>query len=294
MRSIHGLAALVLLTSGAFAQIIITEKQDDQDKPVAKEAEAGKLEVAKEPGPHAGLFYKAFYLYQGARKYDDAVAALREYLAKAPNGHHAPQAANMLVQGLFRTDHRDEAEKARETYAQLIELDRSSRPMGGFGGPGGQGDRAGGRQQRGGNSEFLAQLEERVKQAKEELEKAKGGGDEEAIAAAERTLDRLSRQLERARQAGAGEGGQGGQGRQGGRGFGRMGTPFPEMSKEELDQAVQGMDRMVEMVSQRMGEEQAKELKTKVDEIKGLIKDGKLDEAQKVRDDMMQGFRRRR
>lgn len=296
MRTVFTLAALAALQVAAASQVIITEKQDaDQVKPVAK------VQVAKAPGANANLFYKAYYLESGARKFDEAIEVYKEYLAAAPKGHFAPRSAYSLRQLLNRVGREDEAREVGERYKDVIALRRRGRNMGGrgnagfggFGGRGNRGNRDGGAGQRANYAKQLEKLTKDLETTQKSLEGAMASNDQAKIEKLQKKMDKLANQIkvmQRRMERGDNPRRRQGQGR-GRRGFG---TPLKDMSKEELDTMLERMDGMMERMGQFLDPDRADEVEKKFKEFKKLVKDGKLEEAQKMRDEMFRGMRRRR
>ena len=292
MRTIFTLAALAALQVAASSQVIITEKQEaDQVKPVAK------VQVAKKPGANANLFYKAYYLESGARKFDEAIEVYKAYLAAAPKGHFSPRSAWSLRQLLNRVGREDEARDVGEQYKDVIALRRRGRNMGGRAnaGFGGRGNRAGrnGADQSANYAKQLEKLNKNLETTQKSLEGAMASNDQAKIAKLQKKMDKLANQIkvmQRRMERGDNPRRRQGQGR-GRRGFG---TPLKDMSKEELDTMIERMDSMMERMGQFLDPDRAAEVEKKFKSFKKLVKDGKLEEAQKMRDDMFQGMRRRR
>jgi hypothetical protein len=93
-----------------------------QDKapraPQARPGSAPTLEA--KPGPHRHLYYEAYYLVEAQQRHRDAIPLLREYLAKAPRGHHARDAAIALVRALQTIEAHHEAQTSRRDFAELL------------------------------------------------------------------------------------------------------------------------------------------------------------------------------
>jgi len=305
--------AALLVVQGATAQ-------DFQGQRRAPRRETPRQ--ARPDGPNDHLFYKAFYLERGARRLDQAVAAYREFLAKAKDSQYAPRAARYLVNTLNRLGKTEEARKVGEQFADLIARAPAARRggfggpegrRGGFGGPegrrGGFGGARGGFGNRGGargGDVDVAQLKQRLERLKVNLATAKDSGNEERVKGLERAIANVERQIADAGSGGA-RGGEarrgdaerrgGGQGRRGG-GQGRRGRfnmrPPSEMTAEQRDQWIEMMDRMVDRIADRVDEDRADALIKGFDKIKKLIKDKKLKEADKAVEEWRQLLFRRR
>ncbi len=296
MRTVLTMAALAALQVGATAQVIITEQPaGDQDRP------AVKVQVANEAGPNAGLFYKAFYLETGARKLDHAIEAYRAYLEAAPRGHFSPRSAYSLRQLLIRVDREDEAREIGEQYKDVIALRRRGRNAGGrnagFGGRGDRNRNRDGADRRANYAKDLEKLTKNLDKTQKALEGALASNDQTKIQKLTKKMDKIAGQIKvMQRRMERGDNprrrGEGQQGRRRG-GMGNR-TPLKDMSKEELDSMMERMDSMMERMGQFLDPDRADEIEEKFKSFKKLVKDGKLEEAQKMRNEMFQGFRRRR
>lgn len=257
----------------------------------------GRAPAARQDGSAEQMFFRAFYLARGERRYQQALELYRRFLAAAPDHRYARRAATEALSLLNRLGRHDEATKFRQKYAGLLGpragdrrvADRPRRP-------GGRGGKAGDRRRppgagrpEGADPELARRLEELRKR----LAQAEKEGDQETAA-------RLRRQIARAERAMRG----GGAGRpQRGRGFGGRGGGFrmnlAEMTDEQAEQFLERMGRFTDRMAQRLeddGEtERAKELKANWEKIRKLVGEGKKAEAQKVLEELRrQMFRRRR
>ena len=290
MFKVIGIAALVSLQVSASAQDRAT------DKGVAtQEKQAPKVVVAKEAGPKAGLFYKAYYLETGERQFAEAIELYKSYLAAAPKGKYSPRAAWSLRQLLVRMDREDEAQEVGEKFKDVIALRRPTRRGMGMGNAGGMGRRGANQGDRPDYTAELAKLTKELEATQKSLEGAMANNDQTQIQNLQKKMDKLATQIknvQRRMERGNRQGGN----RQGGRMGGRrgMGTPLTEMSKEELDTMLERTEGMIERFGQMLEPEAAAEMEKKFGEFKKLIKAGKLEEAQKMRSEMFQGMRRRR
>jgi len=287
MFKVLGIAALVALQVSASAQDVATDKVVG-----VQEKQAPKVVVAKEAGPSAGLFYKAFYLETGARKFDEAIKVYHSYLAAAPKGHFSPRSAYSLRQLLNRVGREDEANEVGEKFKDVIALrPRGRRSAGGRGSMGGQGRRGNNQGDRPDYTAELAKLTKDLEATTKSLEGAMANNDQTQIQNLQKKMDKLASQIknvQRRMERGNRQGGN----RQGGRrGFG---TPLADMSKEELDTMLERTESMIERFGQMLEPEAAADMEKKFGEFKKLIKAGKIEEAQKMRTEMFQGMRRRR
>lgn len=287
MRALLPLCALLALP-GLNAQIVITEKA-----PAAQPAQPAQDDASD------SIFYKAFYLAEGARQYDQAIDLYKQFLAASPKSKLAPRAARSLVNLLYRTDKVDAAEAAKKDFAALLEQapaaagagEQDARPRGEGGQrqrpPQGRGE-GGAPGQAPASTEQIEARKRQIKQAEEQLAEAKNAGDEEAAARLTRQIQRYKDDLAATEARGAGgQGGRPGARQPGGQGGGRMARPFAEMTQEEATQAVERMGGMVDFVRQRQGDEAAKKMEDSIAKMKDLIKEGKLAEADKIRAEMM-------
>jgi hypothetical protein len=303
MRTVLTIAALTALQVAATAQIIIQEKPGgEQDRPAAK------VHVAKKPGAQANLFYKAFYLESGARKFDAAIEAYREYLGASPKGHFAPRSAYSLRQLLNRVGREDEAREVGERYKDVLSLRRRGRMRGADARSGGRGDRGGNRRgDRGGNRDrnseqkrnYAAQLEKLTKNleaTEKALENAANGDDPAKIEKLQKKVNKISNQIkviQRRMERGDNPRRGGAEGENRGRRRGNR-PALKDMSKEDLDSMVERMGRMVDRISQNVDADRAENIEKNYAKFKKLVEAGKLDEAQKMVNKMFGGMRRRR
>lgn len=305
-------AALTGLAASLPAQIVIRRAGGSE------QAELRRQVPAQAEGPHDLLFYKAFYLYRGANRFNEAIELFRKFLEKAPDSPLAPVAARNTLNLLYRTNRVDEANEFRERYEKLLARgprrargDRARRDREGRGDrPRVDRPRAGGRARpprarRGDPAGRLQMIERRLAQLERNLKKAREEGSEEEVERLERRLENLKRAYEEIKRRIA-EGGPMPEGRRrpregrgpAGRGrFGRRMRPLTEMSKDELQEHVERMGQMIERFAARledMGqEERAEQLVKSFKKYKSLIEAGKLEEAMELRRTMF-GRRRRR
>lgn len=274
------------------SQIVITEKAPASAKQGDEKTDA--------------LFYKAFFLDNGAGQYEQALGLYKKFLAAAPESKLAPRAARSLVNLLYRTEKMDEARAAQEKYAAL--LARAPRGEGrmGRGGPGdrmGRGAR-GARGERGargargggaGDAEQAQRIKRMVTRLEGQIAEAKEAGNEEQVARLSRQLDRIKTRLKEIESGGGEARGGRGMGRgQGGRrgGFGRQ-RALTDMEKDEALQWVERRTEMMERFADRIGEERAAEMEKALKECKAAIEAGDMKKAEKIRQEKL-SFRRRR
>lgn len=208
-------------------------------------------------------FYRAFYLERAERDFEGALTAYQAFVKANPEHAHAKKAAQGIVGLLGRLGRGEEASKMRKgDLAQYFAADAAG-----------------------------------VKPASAEA-KAK----EVAEAGAGERPARGNRGQGNRGQGNRGQGQRGNRG-QGGAGGGRRGgmgrlfnTKLVDMDDGEMAQFVEGLDRMGRM-TQRMRDngmaERADQLEASVKKIKEAIEGGKLEEAQKVLDELAASFRRR-
>ncbi|MCA8951977.1 MAG: hypothetical protein KDE27_20880 [Planctomycetes bacterium] len=233
-------------------------------------------------------FYKAFYL-EKTHDYPGAMALYEKFLATAPKHDLAKVAAVQQYGLLNKTGKTKERDAFKTKFAALLADadtvnrpadaagDAPARPPRGEGGPGGN------------MADRVAQLEERLKQAREE-------GDEEQVARLERMLERMKQMAENGGQGGPGQGG----GQRGGFG-GRRGSIFSDtkltdMDEEQLDQFKAGLERMSGMLDrmrENLGEEAAKALETNMADLKKALDEGKIEDAEKARAKIRESMPRR-
>ena len=80
-----------------------------------KDAAASK---ARQDGSAAdSLFYRAFFLERGERRYQEAIDLYRKFLAAAPEHRFASRAADAALNLLNRVGQQDDAEKFRQEHA---------------------------------------------------------------------------------------------------------------------------------------------------------------------------------
>jgi hypothetical protein len=253
---------------------------------------------AQEPAAQAeNLFYKAFYLEKGTRDFAGAMSLYEQFLAQAPDHKLAAEAAKQQFALLDKTGKTKERDAFKAKYGKLLgnavatggapvagdapagnrpprgEGDRPARGEGDARGPGGRMDPAA-----------------RIAELEKSIEKAKADGNEEEV-------KRLTAQLERAKQMGAGRapGGQGGPG--GGRAGIFGGKKLTEMTPEELTAFKDGMERMTGMLDrmrENLPEEQMKKLDASVEALKKNLADNKLEDAQKSLDEIRAAMPQRR
>jgi hypothetical protein len=289
MFKVLGIAALVALQVSASAQDVATDKVAG-----VQEKQAPKVVVAKEAGPSAGLFYKAYYLDKVERKMDAAMKSYKGYLAAAPRGKYSPDAAYSLRQLLVRLDREDEANQVTARFKDVIALRKPSRRS--MGNAGGMGRRGNNQADRPDYTAELAKLTKELEATTKSLEGAMANNDQTQIQNLQKKMDKLASQIknvQRRMERGNRQGGnrQGGNRQGGRRGFG---TPLTDMSKEELDTMLERTESMIERFGQMLEPEAAADMEKKFGEFKKLIKAGKLEEAQKMRSEMFSGMRRRR
>ena len=151
------------------------------------------------------LFYKAFYMDMGARKYEDALKLYKKFLAAAPKSQYAPRAARSLVNLLYRTDKVEDARAAEKTFAQLLAQRpaRGGERGGRFGRGGDRGGRFGRGGDRGGRFGRGGDRGGRFGRGGERGGRGAGGGDSSATAARfERMVTSLEAQVKEAKEAG--------------------------------------------------------------------------------------------
>jgi len=285
MFKVIGIAALIALPVSVSAQDRATE-----GGVATQEKQAPKVVIAKEEGPKAGLFYKAYYLETHERQLAEAIDLYKSYLAASPKGKFSPQAAWSLRQLLVRVDREDEANQVSEKYKDVIALRRPSRRGMGMGQPGGMGRRGPNQGNRPDYTAELAKLTKELEATQKSLEGAMANNDQTQIQNLQKKMDKLATQIknvQRRMERGNRQGGRMG----GRRGFG---TPLTDMSKEELNTMLERTEGMIDRIGDRLEPEAAAEMKKKFGEFKKLIEAGKLEEAQKMRQEMFQGMRRRR
>jgi len=235
------------------------------------------------------LFYKAFYLEKGTRDFAGAMSLYEQFLTQAPGHKLAADAAKQQLALLDKTGKTKERDAFKAKYEKLLgntvavagqapAADAGdARPARGERGEGGEGRGAGGP---GGRMDPAARIAELEKQ----IEKAKAEGNEEEV-------KKLTAQLERTKQMGAGRG----PGGAGGPGGGRMGgmralfgnTKLADMKAEDLatlKESVGAMEGVPEMMKQSLTEEQVKTFDTNLVTLKKSLADNKLEDAQKALD----------
>ncbi|GEM_PF-1841665 len=297
-KSLVSLSFMTLAATGPLAGQIVIERVDRPVK--AKSAQ-------QEESPHDALFYKAFYLYRGENKFEQAIELFKAYLEKAPRSRLAAVAARNTLNLLYRVNRMDEADAFRERFAGLLARGprgpregrvgregrgrreragregrgRTDRPVRGRGGD--RGPRAGRRDP----AARLRMIEERLQTLEKNLEKAREGGNGEEIERLERRLENLKRAYEEVKKGGGRDRARGREGRGRRGGFGRGMKPLTEMSKEELREHVDRMASMIERFAERMAdmgqEERAEKMKKAFEKYRSLIEAGKLEEAMEAR-----------
>lgn len=234
--------------------------------------------AAQDPAADAeAMFYKAFYLEKGQRDFASAMALYDQFLAKAPDHRLAAEAAKLQFGLLDRTGKTKERDLFKAKYEKLlgnvVATGGGEREPGDAPREGGRG--AGGAPGRGDQAARMAELEKA-------LAKAKESGNEEEV-------KKLTQQIERLKQAGAGRGaGRGGM-------FGSK--KLAEMTPDELSQFKDGLGRMegmIERMRENVGEDQAKVLEEQVATLKKSLEGNKLEEAQKALDAIRAAMPRRR
>jgi TolA-binding protein len=261
---------------------------------------AAAQEKEKVPAAEAEvLFLRAFYLDKGERRFDEAVELYRKFLDAAPDHRYAAPAARNAFGLLNRTGKVEEANKLREAHAKLLDRVPVADREPGAGAQAGAGDRPGARGG-GAGAEPAAgqadarreQMAQRLADLKERLETARNEGDEQQV-------ERLTAQIKRLEEAiaggGAGRGPGAGRGAGGGRG-GQPQKPLTEMSAEELASFQERMKPLVERMVARLRENGddagADKLNASYEKAIGLIKEGKLEEAEKIRAELTPRRRR--
>ncbi|GAB4141659.1 MAG: hypothetical protein Fur0037_08550 [Planctomycetota bacterium] len=264
--------------------------------PLAAQAEPA---VRQDPSPNEILFYKAFFLEKGERDFAAAMALYQKFLEAEPGHRLARIAAQNNLNLLRRTGRGDEAEAFQQKFASLLGERRGRSPEDRA--PRGArtdrpADRPAGERpqdQRARGPLGPEQIKERLKSLEDDLAKAKEAGDEERAARIERQIQRMRDALASGGQGGRSPRGQGGQGR--GRGFAP--PKFAEMTKEQLEEfkttRLERMSGMVDRVRERQGDEAAKQLEDAIQEVRSNLDAGKLEEAQKAFDKIMEAMRRR-
>lgn len=235
------------------------------------------------------LFYKAYYLEKGPREHAQAMELYELFLAKAPEHKLAKEAAKHQFELLDRLGKSKERDAFKEKYAKLLgdtASTRGDRPAAPADAPA---EGARGQRGQGGQGAGRPDMAARTAELEKELAKAKEEGDEEAV-------KRLTAQIERMKQFGAG--GQRGQGGQGGQGRGGImgGKPLAEMNDEELTAFKDGMERMsgmMDRMKQNMTEEQVKKLDESMSSLKKSLDAGKIEDAQKALDSLRESFPQR-
>ena len=245
------------------------------------------------------LFYKAFYLEKGTRDFAGAMALYEQFLNEAPTHKLASEAAKQQFALLDKTGKNKERDAFKAKYEKLLgnAVAVAPKPADGAGErPAGErGER--GERPAGGEGRQRMDPAARIADLEKQIEAAKAEGKEEDV-------KRLTTQLERAKQMGAGGRGPGGQGGPGGAG-GRMGgmgalfgnTKLADMSAEDLaklKESVGAMEGVPEMMKQRLSEEQVKSFETGLATLKKSLADNKLEDAQKAIDEMRAAMPQRR
>jgi tetratricopeptide (TPR) repeat protein len=250
------------------------------------------------------LFYKAFYLQNGAKKFNKAIELYGKFLRESPKSQFAPIAARNTLNLLYRTNQIDQANEFRENHKGL--LARAGRKARNSGQEGRVRDRnkQGGRVRRSGNPRNagaqLERLEKRLVDLQKKIAEARESGDMDTVEKLEGRLANLKKALKRIQESGrrGNNPGNRGPGRRnaGRRNAGRrMMKPLTKMSAEELKEHVKLMGSMIERFSDRMVdrgmEEQAKKIRDNFKKFKALVEAGKIKEAQEFQQTI---FRRRR
>lgn len=266
--------ALVLLTVPALPQ--------GGEPPAATSARSGDAE---------STFYRAFYLYRGERRHDQALALYREFLAAAPRSRFASRAVNDAAAILTRTGKADEAQKLRDEHAaRLSKPDEPTDAPTDAPPDQPRSDRSGDRGDLKMTDEQKASLRERLAEAEASLVEAEKSGDE-------RTVRRLTRQIESAKRQLESGVAPSGRGNRGGRSQ-RVRLNFAEMDSakiaEQLEQLETSQARRLERMRSNGQEERAKKIEESWAGMKKLLDDGKTAEAQKAYDELMSSLGRRR
>lgn len=253
--------------------------------PVLRDAEPAKATEAEV------LFLRAFYFEKGERRFDEAVAAYRKFLDIAPEHRYARTAARNVIGLLNRSGKVDEATELRQKFAALVErvpvADRKETPVSAKDNrDADQGGAAAAPE--GGvaslSAEQRQELESRLKTLKEQIAQAEGD---------ESQVQRLTRQATRIEEQLAGRAPARDRGARAGRGGLSNQKPLTEMSAEELEAFQQTMSTTLDRLRESGNTERAEQMSTAFDKLKQLIKDGKLEEAEKLRAESMRGRRRR-
>jgi hypothetical protein len=234
--------------------------------------------AAQEPAasPTEAIFYKAFYLEKGQMDYAGAMVLYDQFLAAAPEHALAAKAAQQQYMLLDKTGKTKERDAFRAKYGKLIGDvallgDRPARPGADGAGPGARrGDGPG----RPDPAARMAELEQ-------QLADAKAAGDDDKVKELEQQIARMKQMGDRAR-------GQGG-----GRGVLFGDKKLADMSADELKQVKDGIGMMegrVDRMRERMGDEAADKLQANIDSLKKALDANKLEDAQKVLDEMKAGM----
>lgn len=246
------------------------------------------------------MFYKAFYL-EKTRDFLGAMALYDQFLAKAPEHKLAKQAATSQWKLLDSTGKAKERDAFRAKYEKLLaDVPNTPAPRGDAGaGTGerparGEGEGRGERGERGaGGAGGRPDMAARITELEKQLAKAKEEGNDEEV-------KRLETALQRAREGGnraGGPGGQGGRGRGGLMGALMANKKVAEMTAEEMTQLKESLansGRMVEMVRNGQGgEEAAKKVEANIESLKKALDANKTEDAQKALDALRESFPRR-
>lgn len=242
-------------------------------------------------GDAESTFYRAFYLYRGERRHDQALALYREFLAAAPRSRFASRAVNDAAAILTRAGKADEAQKLRDEHAaRLSKPDEptdaptdapSDKP---------RSDRSGDRGDRKMTDEQKASLRERLAEVEASLVEAEKSGDE-------RTVRRLTRQIESAKRQLESGVVPSSRGNRGGRSQ-RVRLNFAEMDSaeliEQLGQLETSQARRLERMRANGQEDRAKQIEQRWAEMQKALHESKIEEAQKAYDDVIKSMSRRR
>lgn len=250
--------------------------------------------IAK-PGDADQLFYRAFYLHRGERRYEQALALYREFLAAAPDSRYAARAVDDAAAILNRSGKADEARQLRDRYSgdkakpPAAEVPATTEAA--------RADTPPARDQRAMTDAEKTRAQEQLTELKAQLAKAEESGEERNVQRLGQQIQRLERQLESGMVSAAPRGGRASGQRGQARGNRRQ-VSFVDMDADQIAQQLERMERLQSTAIERLKEsgqtEQADKIEKQWTQMKKLLDEGKPAEAQKIYDEVMTSMRRRR
>lgn len=186
---------LRVVTGVLLLAVMVPAQEPKEAQPVKKPDVQAQDASHQRPAADAAapMFYKAFYLWHGEQKQDEALALYRQFLAAAPKSEYAGKAARDAVAILHMQDKSDQADELQHQFADAIaalppeEQRRDGTPNRGWGG-GPPGGARGGRM----SADFTTMSDDEIKQHLEQMDRfvpmmldrmRQRSGEEEANAA---------------------------------------------------------------------------------------------------------------